>query len=166
MSRLRLIAALAVPLAAAALTGAAAQTVPEAELKAAFIYNFAVFTEWPPETLGDDGRFHICVAADSPLRQALGRLSGRPVHERSVLLQEAAPPVWAQPGCHIAVLDGGPAPDNRRAVLTVANGAPDGAMIRLLLQDEHLRFDVDAGVARRAQLEFSSKLLRLARDVR
>jgi hypothetical protein len=143
-----------------------AQLVPEAELKAAFIYNFAMFTEWPAEAFDGDGLFHICVAPDSPLRAALKKLSGQALHGRSVQVQDAPPPVWAQAGCQIAVLDGGEPPDGRPGVLTVGDGAPQGAIIGLLLQNQHLRFDIDASAARRAGLEPSSKLLRLARVVR
>jgi hypothetical protein len=161
MPGIRLCAALLGLVAAATLCAAGADDVPEAELKAAFIYNFALFTEWPADALAGDGRFRICVAADSPLHAALAHLSGQPVHGRSVVLLDAAVP--AQPGCQIAVVEGGSAP-LRRGLLTVGDGA-SGAMIRLLLQDEHLRFDVDAAATRGAGLELSSKLLRLARTV-
>lgn len=143
-----------------------AQVVAEAELKAAFIYNFALFTEWPPGALDGDGPFLICIAPGSPLRGALARLAGQALHGRRLALLPVAGAVWSEPRCHLAVLDGGAPPESRRGLMTVANGeAPAGAVITLTLQDEHLRFDVDADAARRAGLTLSSKLLRLARTV-
>jgi hypothetical protein len=154
-------------LALAALPLAApAQVVAEAELKAAFIYNFALFTEWPPGALEGDGPFLVCIAPGSPLRAALARLAGQPLHGRHLALLDVAEPVWSEPRCQVAVLDGGAAPPSRRGLMTVADGeAAAGAVITLAVQDEHLRFDVDAAAARGAGLALSSKLLRLARTV-
>ncbi len=145
---------------------ASAQMVQEAELKAAFIYNIALFTTWPADTLAADGRFYFCVAPASPLRTALSRLNNQPLHERRITLLDAVPGSADWPRCQLAVVDGAAAPQAVRGLLTVSDGAEGGAAISLLLQDQHLRFDIDNSAAQRAQLELSSKLLRLARNVR
>lgn len=153
-------------LALAAPLPASAQVVQEAALKAAFIYNIALFTTWPADTLAADGRFYVCVAPDSPLRAALASLNNQPMHERRITLLDAVPGSADWPRCQLAVVDGMAPPQPVRGLLTVSDGADGGAAISLLLQDQHLRFDIDNSAAQRAQLEVSSKLLRLARTVR
>jgi len=44
---------------------AGAQNVAEPSLKAAFIYNFAKFTTWPPDVLPVTGSFTACVIGDT-----------------------------------------------------------------------------------------------------
>ena len=52
---------------------ASAQDVTEPALKAAFIYNFALFTEWPADVVPDEAPFAICVINDAAVRDALLR---------------------------------------------------------------------------------------------
>jgi hypothetical protein len=52
---------------------ARAQSVSEFELKAAFVYNFAKFTEWPAESLRPGGRLVLCVNGDEGVETALAQ---------------------------------------------------------------------------------------------
>lgn len=151
----------------------AAQPVPEHEMKAAFIYNFTVFTEWPPEALGASTPLAVCASPANPLWTALGGLKGKPVHGHAVTLRSTAGSVR---GCHVLVLDradrerwpqwkrdldGGP-------VLTVTDDTVigrDGAVITVSQDERRMAFDIDVAAARGARLVLSSKLLRLARSV-
>jgi len=73
----RAIRHIACTVAAAALlrAPASAQDVTEAALKAAFIYNFAQFTEWPVDALpaARERPFVLCVVGDDAVGDALGR---------------------------------------------------------------------------------------------
>src|ERR1700683_2958820 len=69
-----------------------AQNVTESSLKAAFIYSFAKFTEWPADVLPATATFSACVLGDSHIREALDRavkdrlLSGRVISVSEVQL--------------------------------------------------------------------------------
>ncbi|MGE5623381.1 MAG: YfiR family protein, partial [Bacillota bacterium] len=85
---------------------AAAQAVPEYDLKAAFVYNFALFAEWPPDTVYEDGALNICVSPGSALRAPLVGLSGRPIKGRRIAVRNLGATGNAQ-ACQVVFLDSG-----------------------------------------------------------
>lgn len=155
---------------------ARAQAVPEYELKAAFVFNFAVFTDWPADALPGGAAMTICAYSGNSLLPALGALSDKLVNGHRVSVRTLAGAAGAR-GCQILVLDGA---DRERwgqirkeiagaGVLTVADerggGGADGTAIALSVDNKRIGFDVDLAAVRQARLTLSSKLLRLARSV-
>ncbi|HEX7649003.1 MAG TPA: YfiR family protein [Noviherbaspirillum sp.] len=152
-----------------------AQPVPEYDLKAAFVYNFAVFTDWPADTAYDGGTLNICVNPDSAVRQPLVGLGDKQIKGRRVAVRSLAAADNLRT-CNVVYLDSG---DRDRweqirkalgstGVLTIADDeeiARDGAVISLAMDNNRVVFDVDTRAARQAKLVLSSKLLRLARTV-
>ena len=153
----------------AAGTTVSAQGVPlEYRVKAAYLYNFVRFIEWPP-TAGE-GPVEICVVRPNPFGDVLTetlrgeRLDGRPVVPR--LVDEA------EPGCQVVFVPAGSAAAPViRAVqstptLTVGE-SPDfirqGGIVNFVRDGANVRFEIDDTAARRAGLRISSRLLRLAR---
>lgn len=181
MSVRRLLCRFALALTAVSGLPRAAQTappvpvVPEYKLKAAFVYNFVLFTDWPaPGGKADDGGpLNVCVNADSALRPALGEFQDKTVKGRRLQVRPWAVADSLQQ-CHVLVLD---SMDREHwsqirknlagaAVLTVADDTEigrRGAVITLYLENNRVAFDVDMNAARAARLTLSSKLLRLAR---
>jgi len=149
--------------------GHARAQVRDVELKAAYIYNFAVFTTWP-EGAAAHGPFTVCANGDSALWASLAALSGKPVGTRPWAMADLGNlhgthcdvAVLARTAERPAALTGG--------VLVIRDGAgreriDHGAAITLVDDDEHVRFDVDTQEAAKSGLRFSSRLLRLARNV-
>lgn len=151
------------------------QTVPEYELKAAFVFNFAVFTEWPQDALPGGSALTICAYTGNSLLPALGALNDKLVHGHKIALRQLAAPASLR-GCQILFLD---SLDRERwvwlrkeaagaSVLTVSDDrtlGADGMAITLSVENRHIGFDVSLAAARLARLNLSSKLLRLARSV-
>jgi hypothetical protein len=149
-----------------------AQTIHENDLKAAFVFNFAVFTQWPQEALAGGAPISLCASAGNPMLGALSQLKDKMVNGHRIAVRSAAP----LRGCHVLLLDRG---DRERwgqikrelagaTVLTVSDDAAitlDGAVIGLSVEERRIGFDIDLGAARGARLNLSSKLLRLARSV-
>lgn len=171
---LRALAPLHALLLAALLAAPAhAEPVQENDLKAAFIFNFAVFTEWPLEALAGGAPISLCASAGNAMLPALNLLHDKLVNGHRITVRPSASPVR---GCHVLVLDRG---DRERwsqlkrdlagaHVLTVSDDrsiGADGAVIALTHDDQRIGFDIDMGAARSARLNLSSKLLRLARSV-
>lgn len=152
----------------------AAQPVPEYKLKAAFVYNFALFTDWPADALGEGAAFNICVNPDSALRTELADIERKRIKGHRVVVGPVSDAGLRN--CHLLLLD---SLDRERwpqirkilgdaSVLTVSDDdeiSGDGAMIGLRLDNKRISFDIDAKAARQAGLALSSKLLRLARSV-
>lgn len=154
-----------------------AQQVQENTLKAAFVYNFILFTEWSPPLADSQGQVVVCLNAESEMRSALEALDGKNVRNRrlSVRVLDSAEKALNQ--CHVLFVDW----RDRQAwigvrqrlegsgMLVVTDDAEighDGATIALHRQGSKMSFDIDQTAARRSGLILSSKLLRLARMVR
>ena len=76
----------------------------EYAVKAAYLYNFAKFVEWPPETFADaDAPLRVCIAGDNPFGGALATLSDKTVgsHRVEVLL---VPATTGFDQCHIVFI--------------------------------------------------------------
>jgi hypothetical protein len=135
------------------------------DLKAVYIFNFAMFTTWPDASANAKAPLVVCASPDNPLWPGLHALSGKPVNGRPWTVTELAHP--KAPHCDIAVL----ARTAERpalpatGLLVVRDGAGSKAAITLVEDDEHIRFDIDTQEAARNGLRFSSHLLRLARNV-
>ena len=143
------------------------------DMKAVYIFNFALFTTWPDG--GARGPLVVCAHPDGPLWPSLQALKGRLVNGRPWSVTDLSHPKAAH--CDIVVLartaqqPAAPA----AGVLVVRDGSGRerdmrvrdgrGAAITLVEDDEHIRFDIDTQEAARCGLRFSSRLLRLARNV-
>ncbi|HZW12836.1 MAG TPA: YfiR family protein [Noviherbaspirillum sp.] len=151
-----------------------AQRVPEYELKAAFAYNFVLFTEWPADTVYEGGTLNICINPNSAMRPSLNSLQGKPAKGRKILIRALAVPDDIR-SCHVLFID---STDSERwlqierhlrnaSVLTISDedGSPEGGIIELSSDGNRVVFDIDMKKARNARLVLSSKLLRLARAV-
>jgi len=148
---------------------ARAQDVPlEYRVKAAYLFNFAKFVEWPAPAA--TGPIAICVAGRNVFGDALAEtvrgeaIDGRPFAVRVILEPE--------PGCHIIFVPRGAATAAYlRAVrtspaLTVGESADfieQGGIVNFTLEGANVRFEIDPQAAERAGLRISSRLLRLAR---
>jgi hypothetical protein len=170
----RMLAATAL-VAVALLSAARAAGVPEYELKAAFLYNFAKFVEWPEETFAADDPIVVCVVGEDPFGGALERsLAGKTVRDRAIVLRRVATAADVR-HCHIAFVnvDAHDLPAMLRSlddqpVLTVGDAegfAERGGMIGFVTEDQKLRFEVNLDAAERVKLRVSSQMLKLATRV-
>jgi len=157
--------------------GAQSPVLTEYDVKAAYLYNFGKFVQWPSDRRRAAGSFDLCVVGRDPFGPALDRvvtgatIGGRPVQARRL----AAPAEAAR--CHVVFVG---APDERQAAaLLAAVGQSDvltvgdsprfldlGGMIRFVVDGARVRFEVNLTRARAAGLTLSSDLLRVATAVR
>jgi hypothetical protein len=158
--------------------GAALADAPtERELKAAFLFHFPSYVEWPPHTFaGPAEPLVIGILGEDPFGSVLDELvSGRSVQGHPLRVRRLAR-LSDLEDVHVLYLGYSDPLDVRFAcdtlrdhpVLTVTDGerlAEQGAMINLRLRDRKVRFDVNVEAADRAGLKLSSQLLKLARIV-
>jgi len=150
-----------------------AQATPEYRAKAGFLYNFIAFTEWPAKV---GSSLSLCVYGADPFGEELNVLRGKSVNGRSLAIRSVSNPAQAK-GCQVvfvssSVIDSLPRLLDAlqgEPVLTVADstGALDsGVGINMLVRQSKIAFEINLVATRRAKLNVSSKLLRLASEVR
>jgi uncharacterized protein DUF4154 len=154
------------------LTPCGSAELPEYQLKAAYLYNFAQFTAWPA---GIGKRLTLCVFGSDPFGADLDRLQDKLVGthtlqvQRGVALGEVA-------GCQVLYISRdavGSLPAllgriGRKPVLIVTDSpgaARVGAMLNMTVAQNRVTFEANRRAANDAGLELSSRLLRLATEV-
>jgi hypothetical protein len=173
----RLWRALALLLVAAGLAGAGA-AVGEFQLKAAFLFHFPAFVEWPAAALpGDRAPFVIGVLGKDPFGATLDDMvRGESVNQHPLTVaryRDAGEIRDCQilfiPAAELSHLDAAVvATLKRHSVLTVTDAdaqAPQGVIIALVKRDNKIRLRIDLQAARDSNLTISSKLLRPAEIV-
>ncbi len=142
-------------------------------IKAAFLYNFAIFTEWPAQAYADPSApLRICVLGEGHLGRALSALDGKQIKGRRVATAHLTKAEDAG-ACQVLYID--PSEMERlpgilrgldgRPVLTVTDIPDPGSksgIINLMIVAKKIRFQIDRNVAEAAGLDLSSKLLALA----
>jgi hypothetical protein len=168
-------AVLALALAVVAGSRPAASQVPEHEVRAAFVYNFTKFINWPAGSIGEDA-FRVCVIGDDRLEESLRQMvSGEVAHGRPIALLPLRDALDVR-RCQILYVGPADVARGRRAlaaakglpILTVGDGArflTDGGAVRFLIEDERVRFDVNLRAVEQAGLTMASAVLRVARRV-
>jgi len=155
---------------------AAASAALERRVKAAFLYKFLGYAEFPPQAFAEgSGPLTIAVVGSDDMaaevaRIAAGRMvAGRPIAVRLLREQEQVPAVHllfvAGSDSERAgrVLRGAPA-----AFLTVTEcdgGLRHGSIINFRIVDERVRFDVSLDAAEKKNVKLSSRLLTVANRV-
>ena len=168
---------IALAILGACVVRSAADASLEYRVKAAFLYNFAKFVTWPDQVFpAADTPVVFCLAGEDPFQELLDtttkerKVEGRQIEIRRLTVD--APLA----GCHLVFSS---ETDGTRVahVLQRATGAgaltvgeaeeflPRGGMIRLLVEEGKVRFDISTRSAERAGLKVSSQLLKLARNV-
>jgi hypothetical protein len=149
----------------------------EYRLKAAFVYRFPQFVEWPEPWLDGVESITICVLRPNPFGTLLRELiAGETLNGRPLAIRDIDRPS-AVTGCHVVFVPGANNA-NGKAVLEAVGHHPiltvgessgfldQGGIISLQVIDRRVRFEVSPTAAERSGLRLSSQLLRLAARVR
>jgi hypothetical protein len=162
-------------LAMSGVVRAAADPISEVAIKAAFLYNFAKFTEWP--ALAPDAPITLCVVGDGRLAAALiDTVRHQRIGEHAIAAKSIASdsPLRACDVLFIATAE------MRRAmvivdtlktlpILTVSDDkdfARSGGIVEFVVESGRMRFSINTDAAGRSGLRLSSRLLGLAKIVR
>jgi hypothetical protein len=162
------------PTAAQVVDDAPAQL--ERSIKAAFVFKFAGFVEWPAEALPPESPIRIGVMGEEAIVQEIREAaSGRTVEGRRVLAKRVAvgdtlegvhilfmrDPAFREMADQIAGLKPDP-----MLIVTESSGALErGSIINFAVDDGRVRFDLSLEAAERRGLRLSSRLITVARKV-
>lgn len=149
---------------------------PEYELKAAYLFNFVKFVEWPETTFATaDSPIRLCVYGSDPFDRALATIDGKTVRDRRLVAEQVrrAPQIDE---CHVLFV---PRREFRSksallervagkgvlSVTEVEDDDPARGIINLVRRDGRVVIQVAAGRASASGLRISSRLLQLAEVV-
>ncbi len=158
-------------------TRALGQAVDEYQVKAAFLYSFAKFVEWPPDAFKTPkDPILVCVLGHNPFGTSLNDvIRGKSIEGHAFAFRQVADAPDAS-ACQILFVSSS---DGKRfraligrlkpaGILTVGEAqgfASGGGVINFKLDSGRVRFEINVEAAEQAQLHISSKLLSLAQIV-
>lgn len=149
-----------------------ADELDEYTLKAAFLYNFAVYTTWP--SLPDQA-LNLCIYGEDPFGENLQHLQHKKVHEHEILVRHTKS-TEDLPGCQIVFITRSGI-DNLSDIIEQLNGLPiltiadtpgasqQGVILNMTIKEGKVTFKANVAIAKRNRLKLSSQLLRFATEV-
>lgn len=154
---------------------AAAAASREDQFKAAYLFNFLKFVEWPASTPSEV--ITVCfIGADEVYEALAPGIEDKRAAARRITLRRID--ADGEPrGCHVVYIEGSIVANggassissSTQPILTISD-APDfvgrGGIIELFTVDNRLRFRINAEHAQKLGLRISSNLLQLAAEVR
>jgi hypothetical protein len=162
---------------------AAAQVNQEYDLKAAYLYRFTQYVEWPKDAAGADNTFVIGVVGQDPFPSQLDRIAkAKKVQNKQIIIRRFASAKDYQP-CHILFVSAFAAKDSDEksaeqrlsTLLPKTKGTPvllvsdapglasKGAVINFFVdqQENRIKLEVNREAEKQAGLRISSELLEL-----
>jgi hypothetical protein len=141
------------------------------QVKAVFLFNFAHFVTWPSSSFaGASSPFVIGILGSDPFEAYLEKvIEGETIEGHPIVVQHFKD-ISEIRQCHILFINRDSPPEtlhqlNQRSILTVGDRSSfikEGGMIGFSLENNKIRFQINARTAKVANLSISSKLLRLA----
>ncbi len=149
----------------------------EFEVKAAYLFNFGRFVEWPPEAVpSNTTEFPICILGRDPFGKALdSTISGEKIEGREVVARRISAPAEATV-CRVLFISASEDKQVKVILSTLGNLSiltvsdipeflDDGGMVQFVLTDQLIRFKIKIAASRQAGLNLSSQLLKVAAEV-
>ena len=157
----------------------AEKSSPEYQIKAAFLYNFGKFIEWPAS--GETTSplfFRICILGDDPFGEAIDEIKQKQIGGREVIIDRIGSIEEIQDFRKYRILFISASETKRLGtilekidetpVLTVADhpgAARTGVMINLVTVNDRIGFEINLGAASGIGIKINSKLLKLAVEI-
>ena len=147
------------------------------QVKAAYLYNFGRFVEWPVSAAGKGEFFTVCVLGKDPFGPVLDKaLAGETIGGKSVVARRISTPQESG-NCQVLFLSSTEEGRldkiieaiDKEAVLTVSDMpqfSEHGGMVQFVLEGKRVRFEVNLTAAQNAGLTLRSELLRVATVVK
>jgi hypothetical protein len=156
-------------------TAADAAANPEYNVKAAFLYSFGRYVEWPADAFSDaGGAFVIGVLGSDPFGGALERIAAtKKIQERTIVVRRLKSLDDYKPPCHILFVPRTVPPEQQTAAIQKVQGTPvlvvgesagfarAGATVNFYLDQETIRFEINVAAAKAQRLTINAKLLSL-----
>lgn len=153
----------------------AAENAVEYGVKGAYLYKLLPFVNWPQQVFAaPDSPITICIVGHDPFGGALDKaVADQRIGQHPIAVRRNATPGDASCQAVFIGIDdprvGGDALHafDGKPVLTVTDsGAQQPGIVAFVIEQDHVRFDIDDATAAKDGIVISSKLLNLARSVK
>ncbi|MEE9413526.1 MAG: YfiR family protein [Methylococcales bacterium] len=150
----------------------------EHKIKAAYLYNFSKFTDWPEEiAFAEQKSFSICILGEDPFGSVITPIENKKAHKLPIKLQYFSQIDTNVDQCKIVFIAETDADDVQSILLALSdtniltvgessNFATIGGMIGFVIQNGRVQFQINKQAAKKAQLKFDPRLLKLGLVVR
>ncbi|ACN17382.1 conserved hypothetical protein [Desulforapulum autotrophicum HRM2] len=161
-------------LSISAIGNAVSQSMEEYAVKAAFVINFARYTQWPDESFaGPTEALKLCVLGNKTIQSAFQALNGKKINDRTLdvhFLDKAEDAgqcdmMFIGKGVDRTILLDTLAAVTGKPVLTIGETRTfinSGGIINFFSRKGRLHFEINEAIARKNHLKLSSRLLKLA----
>jgi len=150
--------------------------------KALYLYQFAKYTEWPKENLGDENEpFVLGILGRDPFGKDIDIIQGKPIKGRKLTVKRFAK-VQEVTGCQLLFICSSETEQlpqilkalEKSSILTIAETegfAQQSAMINLVAEQktagsQTVSFEINRAAAEKANLKLDTQLLKLAKRVK
>jgi hypothetical protein len=149
---------------------------PEYLIKAAFLFNFAKFVEWPADAFKDDlSPINLCILGTDPFGPALDTLKDKTIKGRPFKIKRANK-VDDIEACHILFISASEKGNLKQILYALRNShtltvseiegfAQMGGIINFIIVNKKVHFEINLDAAEHSRLQMSSQLLKLAKIV-
>jgi len=149
----------------------------EYEIKAAFVYNFIKFVEWPEEITELYPEISIAILGRDPFGETLDNLiKGKSIKDKKLSVYRYSD-IEDIHFCHVLFISKSEEKNlklifahlKEKSILTVGESSDflkHGGIIKLLEKDNRVRFEINLQQANASRLKISSRLLRLAENLK
>lgn len=149
----------------------------EYQVKAAFLYNFLKFVEWPEEhSTGSTPAITLCIIGNDPFGKNMGGFKDKQVSGKKVVVRHMRSTSGIS-DCQ-ALFISESEKDYVESITELARGfhiltigdtelfAQKGVIINMYMENDKVRFEINIDAAKQAGLRINSRLLSLANIVR
>jgi len=169
-------------------------TGSEYQVKAAFLYNFIKFADWPEEKMADDNEpIIVGIIGSDPFGDAFKPIKDKPIRGKKVIIKlfkgleelkkksekdtsEKHPQIKAIRKCHLLFICNSEKERFKEtinlvqdySVLTVADTQgflESEGIVNFVMEEKKVRFEINVTAAKQAKLKIRSQLLRLAKRI-
>lgn len=146
--------------------------IDEYRVKAAFIFNFIAFTQWPDS---NDQILNLCIYGRDYFGEEIDRLQTRTVNNYTIKVTRLVD-IESIQGCQVLFVSKSVINNlsdilsriHKKPILTIADSqgaASQGVIINMNLVQNKIKFEINLEAARSHDLHISSKLLQLATKI-
>jgi YfiR/HmsC-like len=154
-----------------------ADSLQEYQIKAAFLYNFAKFVEWPATAFKDaQSPLTLCILGKDPFGDALDSLREKTIEGRRLVIRRVSK-IEEADKCHILFVSASEK-DSLSHILKVTRSwnvltvgdtkgfAESGVVINIISIGNKMGFEINLDAAEHTSLKISSKLLKLGKIIK
>ena len=152
-----------------------AETPQEYKVKAGYLVNLPLFSDWALPSQTGCELFAICIIGETPLYDAFSEVKSRKIKNRSITIRKINDSNEMN-CCQVLFIAASEryrlqkllAEAHHRGIMTVSDMrdfTKAGGMVALTPVQNRIGFDLNLAAARSASISFSSHLLKLANDV-